>query len=149
MRFNWVILNKLCIGSPPINSNDISQLKGLGIKSVINLCYENEILGYPDLESKFNYSRISLPDHKVEKLISYDDLKLVYDTLEDFLRIGPVYIHCLAAVERSPLICIGYLIKNKKLSLIEALEYMMSIHEGTNPSTKDLNLVKDFFNSIY
>ena len=54
---------------------------------------------------------------------------------------GPVYVHCFAGVERSPLICIAYLMKNQNIDLQDALEYLMQTHPITNPLKGQLNII--------
>ena len=46
-------------------------------------------------------------------------------------------------MERSPLVCIAWLIRNEKLSLQQALDYMMQVHKGTNPLPGQLKLLEE------
>ena len=43
------------------------------------------------------------------------------------MKEGPVFIHCYAGIERSPLICMAWLVKYKMLSPSEALQYVMEV----------------------
>ena len=61
--------------------------------------------------------------------------------VEKLIEFGPVYMHCHAAAERSPLISIAYLNKTKGLSLIEACDYVKQQNESTNFQFKQLKLV--------
>ena len=51
---------------------------------------------------------------------------------------GPVFVHCVAAMERSPLLCLAWLIRRHGLSQQRALDYLMQVHVGTNPLASQL-----------
>ena len=57
---------------------------------------------------------------------------------------GPVYVHCVASVERSPLLCLAILIQDKKLKFQDALDYLMQVHPQTNPLIGQLKLLDNF-----
>ena len=65
--------------------------------------------------------------------------------MEELMDKGSVLVHCYAGVERSPLICIAWLMKNKGLDLDDSLRYLMEVNPGTNPLPQQLNLLRDFF----
>ena len=46
-------------------------------------------------------------------------------------------------MERSPLICLAWLMKEKNLSSSEALDYLMQVHPRTNPLSGQLAVLKD------
>ena len=72
-------------------------------------------------------------------------MNLAINTLAEIIESGPVYIHCLAGIERSPLVCMAWLVKNYNLTPTQALDYLMHVHKGTNPlpaQLKLLNLLK-------
>ena len=48
---------------------------------------------------------------------------------------------CVLLVERSPLLCIAYLIMHKSIDKQNALEYLMQIHPSTNPLKGQLALL--------
>ena len=72
-----------------------------------------------------------------------EDILIVLKYIKENIHNGPIYIHCFAAMERSPLICIGWLMKAKGYSLQVALDYLMQIHLGTSPLPNQLNLLND------
>ena len=41
--FNWVLINKLAVGTSPLNQDNISFLKNKGIKNILGLCLESEV----------------------------------------------------------------------------------------------------------
>lgn len=46
---------------------------------------------------------------------------------------GPVFVHCVAAMERLPLVCLAWLVSRHRQTPQRALDYMMQVHPGTNP----------------
>ena len=142
-KFNWVLNGKLAIGTVPRYEEDLTELKANHIKSIFGLCHSNEA-SYPEnLEKIFKSVRYVMPDHKSDTLVSPEDLLYARNTLSKLLIEGPVFIHCVAAMERSPLVCMAWLIKNKKLSITQSLDYMMSINRGTNPLASQLQVLND------
>tara|TARA_Y100000739_G_C20523025_1_gene425053 strand:- start:72 stop:545 length:474 start_codon:yes stop_codon:yes gene_type:complete len=149
-RVNWVLINELAIGPAPINQKHLGILYDLGIKGIFSLCSTKEVPSHNDMLNIFEFRRFVLPDHKTGRIISTEELISSLAVLEDLKRRGPVFIHCVAAMERSPLVCISWLIKKHKLSLDESLSYLMQAHSGTNPLPEQLNVLRsqEFINAI-
>jgi protein-tyrosine phosphatase len=55
---------------------------------------------------------------------------------------GPVFVHCVAAMERSPLVCLAWLVRQRGLSPQRALDYLMQVHPGTSPLPGQLELLE-------
>jgi protein-tyrosine phosphatase len=53
-------------------------------------------------------------------------------------RQGPVFLHCVAGVERSPLVAMAWLVKRHGLGWQAALEYVQQCHPGTSPLPEQL-----------
>ena len=71
--------------------------------------------------------------HEISKrLASKYEIENAVNNLEKLLDICPVFMHCHAAVERSPLISVAFLMKTKKLNLIQAYEYVKQQNKTTN-----------------
>ena len=64
------------------------------------------------------------------------------DLLEELIDHGPSYVHCFAGVERSPLICMAWLVKKYSMSINESLIYLMNVHKRTNPLPKQIDCLK-------
>lgn len=142
-KFNWVLNGKLAVGTCPRQEEDLIKLKENNIKSIFGLCDSSEA-SYPEnLQVLFKSVRYVIPDHKSDKLVSSEDLLNARNTLNQLLEEGPVFIHCVAAMERSPLVCMAWLIKNKNLSITQSLDYMMAINKGTNPLPSQLKVLND------
>ena len=140
-RFNWVLVEELAIGPAPKDLNHLNILKKKGIVSILSLCNEDESNTPESLNEIFRYKRIPLPDHRSGRLPDLEELKKAINVLEKLKLEGPVFVHCVAAMERSPLVCMGWLVKMHKLNPQEALEYLMQIHPGTNPLAGQFNLL--------
>ena len=141
-KVTWVLIDEVGIGKAPSKDKHAAVLAEAGIKSILSLCSPEEASLSIKIEENFVYRRLVLPDHKSSKSIKLDQLNQALDVIEEFLQsAGPVYVHCIAAMERSPLVCLGWLIRKHQLDPQSALDYMMQIHPGTNPLPEQLNLL--------
>ena len=143
LEINWVIKGKLAIGLPPTTKKNVDLIKSYKIKSILSLCDTNEISLYSEINKEFNQINHVLPDHTYERKIKVKDILEATNKLNELILIGPTYIHCKAAVERSPLICISWLMKFENLSLLDSLIYLKDVHKRTNPLDYQLKLLKD------
>ena len=57
-------------------------------------------------------------------------------------QVGPVFVHCLAAMECSPLVCIGWLVQQHRVDPQLALDYIQMSHPG-NPLPGQLSLLQE------
>ena len=66
---------------------------------------------YPDNDNLFeDFKKQDLtPDHKIKQKINIDQIFKACQIIKDLRKIGPVYVHCYASIERSPLICMAWL----------------------------------------
>ena len=143
MIFNWILINKLAIGTPLINQKDQLFLKEKKIISILDLRNENELLktNYEKqlaLYLEFNLVNLGLPDHQSKRFATNREIANAVNNLEKLLQDGPVFMHCHASVERSPLISIAYLMKTRKLNCIQAYEYVKQQNRTTNILLKQL-----------
>ena len=145
-ELDWVLINELAIGRAPSKLSDLQTIESKGIISILSLCSISEAKPPQELEQMFYVKRVVLPDHKYKREINVDEINKALDVLAELLAKGPVLVHCFAAVERSPLICMGWLIRNKNLSLQEALDYLMQIHPGTCPLSSQIKILKSIRN---
>jgi len=146
MIFNWILVNKFAIGTPLINQKDTYFLKEKKIISILDLRNEYDLLkiNYEKqlaLYSEFNLFKISLPDHHSRRLATTSEIQNAVNILDKLLRDGPVFMHCHASVERSPLISVAYLMKIKKLNCIQAYEYVKQQNKTTNVLLEQLNKI--------
>ena len=141
IKLDWILSNEIAIGSAPKNFDDINYLKKNGINGILSLCSNEENPFNVNLKDLFNYKNILLPDHKYNYPLSIDQLNIALEHLSVLRQGGSVYVHCLAGVERSPLVCMGWLVKNNNLTPTQALDYLMNVHNGTNPLPEQLKLL--------
>ena len=137
MIFNWILINKLAIGTPLTSERDKIFLEDNKIKGILDLRNQFDLskinFDYEELlDKKFKYINFGLPDHNSKRFATKDEIKDALDILEELLKNGPVYMHCHAAVERCPLISVAFLKKNKQLSLIQSYEYVKQQNNSTN-----------------
>ena len=140
-KINWVLNNELAIGPAPLKESHFKHLKENNIKSILNLCSEEEAPINNEVKLNFTHKRYTLPDHKVEKNIQLSEIKELISIIEILKEKGPLFIHCQAARERSPIICMAWLIAKHKLSPQRALDYLMEVNPRTNPLPSQLKLL--------
>ena len=141
IKINWVLNNQLAVGSAPRKIEDIKELKNNRIRWIFSLCSKNEVNVEVNYEENFSCKRIVLPDHKYKETLSIDQLNLAINTLSEIIEFGPVYIHCVAGIERSPLVCMAWLVKYYDMTPTQALDYLMDVNTGTNPLPEQFNLL--------
>ena len=138
---DWILINKLAVGPKPSSLREIKLLKKNKIKSILSLCNENESPTLEFIEKDFVFSRIPLPDHKQARCPTFEQFKIALDELKKLQKFSPTFVHCVASVERSPLICMGWLVREEGYSVDVAMDYLMQVHPGTSPLPEQLSLV--------
>lgn len=139
---HWVLVNDLAIGPAPLASRHLDRLGQEGIKAILSLCAEHEVPPVAGVKQRFVCRRCVLPDHTSDRLPSLEELEIALQLLAGLRDQGPVFVHCLAAMERSPLLCLAWLVQFHGLKPQSALDYMMQVHPGTNPLPGQLALLE-------
>ena len=75
--------------------------------------------------------------------MNIEELNLALSMLENISNKGSIFVHCKAAIERSPLLCMAWLIKKHDLTINQSLDYLMTVNKGTCPLNNQLSLLKD------
>jgi len=140
-RIDWVLVDELAIGPAPRADRHLDRLDEQGIKAVLSLCSEEEATPPPHLSYRFHCRRLVLPDHRSARLPEPSELQVALDLLSGLREHGPVFVHCVAAMERSPLVCLAWLVMRHGQSPQAALDYLMQMHPGTNPLPGQLRLL--------
>ena len=138
---NWIVDNEIAISRAPKNDREVIELEEKRIKSVLSLCSEKEILPPQRLKTNFSLKRVVLPDHKSYKKIELGEIIFALKVLKSLEKSRPTLVHCKAGIERSPLICIAWLIKIGNLSPIDAFDFVIDAHPLSNPIPSQLALV--------
>ena len=141
MLFNWILLGELAIGSAPTTHDDLDRLSSEGIRSILSLCRSEESPLAEGLDTRFRWRRRELPDHRCGHPPDPAQLAECLDLISAWIGHGPIYVHCIAAAERSPLVAMGWLMRRKHLNRLQVLEYLMQVHPPTNPLPEQLALL--------
>ena len=139
--FNWILNNKLAIGSAPLDEKNIQLLREKGITCILNLCNAYEYKINESLIKEFQYLNYPLLDHKSNKNIEPQDIRKCLKFIEENIQLNKIFVHCLASVERSPIICLAWLMKYNSLTFEEAYIYLSQVHKNTSPLNRQLKVV--------
>ena len=107
--FNWVLRNKLAIGTSPMKIKDLTLLEKSKVKNILCLCSEEESKWHLELENSFFCNRVILPDSNQQKLPTNLQIDNAYKVLKRLVNNNITFIHCFASIERSPLLCIMFI----------------------------------------
>jgi len=143
-RMDWVLVDELAIGPAPRAERHLDRLESEGVRGILSLCAEEETPMPQGQRDRFRCERCVLPDHRAGRLPEPAELASALDRLESLLSSGPVFVHCVAAMERSPLVCLGWMVSRHRQSPQRALDYLMQVHPGTNPLPGQLALLSGF-----
>jgi hypothetical protein len=142
MRLTWLLNNELAVGTAPCHVDDLHWLESLGVRSVVSLCEVEEAPPPDGMAERFRCIRLPLPDHRHDCPPSIDQLEEVLVALTRLCPQGPVYLHCVAGVERSPLAAMAWLIHSRGMGWQDALDYVQQIHPGTSPLPEQLAVLR-------
>jgi hypothetical protein len=142
--FSWVIPGKLAVGGLP-QVEDHPRLVAAHIQVVLSLCAEIEGCLPEIITRDFNCLRFILPDRYYTTHLEGQQLsqavEIVHQSVQNQL---PVYVHCLAGIERSPTVCIAYLCLYQNLELWEALNWVKQVHPSAMPNESQLRALREF-----
>jgi protein-tyrosine phosphatase len=139
-RISWVLREELAVGPAPRKHQHASMLMEQGIVGILALCGEDEA---PPLllADNFHCGRFVLPDHRSGRAPDREELEGALQHLARLHSLGPVYVHCKAGVERSPLVCLAWLMKKHHLHKLDALDYLMQVHPRTGVLPQQLHVL--------
>ncbi len=141
LRLSWVLAGELAVGTAPWRADDLLELEREGVAAVLSLCREQEGPLAEGLARIFPWRRVPLPDHRGPEPLTTAHLERALEALADLRPHGAVYVHCVAGVERSPLVAMAWLMRRRGLARLEALDYLMQTHPGTSPLPAHLALL--------
>lgn len=144
LSIDWVLPGKLALGRLPRSGESLT-LKEANIKVVLSLCSEAEGTLPDDISQNFQCFRVVLPDRFYETQLTVEELtaavNIVRDNMEKQL---PIYVHCVAAIERSPTVCIAYLCKYHQMELWEAISWLKQVHPISVPHPSAMRAIREF-----
>ncbi len=147
-KIDWVLLNELAIGPAPTKVNYLNLLQQENIKTILSLCDKKEANLPKEMYELFICKEFFLPDHRSKRIPDKNELLKAMEELSNLITIGPLFVHCLAGVERSPLLCMAWLVKKHKLSPQEAMDYLLQVHKGTCPLPEQLAVLNDIYKEL-
>jgi protein-tyrosine phosphatase len=143
-KIGWLIPNKLAIGRLP-KAGDSTALIQANIAVILSLCAEAEGKLPEDIEQNFRCIRYILPDSNFMFPLQVEQLayavELIQQTIENQ---QPVFVHCLASVERSPTVCIAYLCRYHYFDLWEAINCVRQVRPHALPTDSQFRVIRKF-----
>ena len=142
ISLHWIIQNRLAVGPIP-TLETIDSLQKSGIRSVLTLCGETEGPLASQVATDFHWQRLLLPDSHYSEKMTAEKLSAAIDLAHTMIQsAAPLYVHCLAGVERSPTVCVGYLCMYEKMQLWEALNLVKTNNPRTNITPDQIQVLK-------
>lgn len=140
LPYSWVISGSLAIGPMPRDATDWRQLELTGFRSRFSCCYLSEEICPPPLQ--WTQATVSLPDHRRQEPLRPDRLQQALEQAEALVASQPAtYLHCMAGLERSPLVATGLLARHHGIDVFEALQRIRLCHPRAMPLYSDLEVL--------
>lgn len=109
------------------------QLDEAGFRSRFSCCYSEENTFAP-VPVHWTSAGVPLPDHREQEPLLEEKLELAIATASSLLENRPpLYLHCWAGRERSALIAVALMAREKRGDLFEALEWVRRCHPPASP----------------
>jgi atypical dual specificity phosphatase len=142
VAFRWIIDRQLAVGPIPDQTLH-DQLLNAGFKSILTLCDETEGQLYPQVPQNFNWQRLVLPDSHYEESMLPDHLANAVGIVHQAITTAaPIYVHCLAGMERSPSVCVSYLCIHQGMEVWEALNWVKQRNSRTSLSPSQVQAIQ-------
>ncbi len=142
MRITWLLSDELAVGTAPCSNEDLDRLEQEGVRALISLCSAEEAPLPGGITERFHWVRLPLPDHNHHCAPTIEQIAVVLVELSRLRGHGPVYLHCVAGVERSPLVAMAWLIQSRRMGWQAALDYVQQTHPGTSPLPEQLAVLR-------
>lgn len=147
LPYSWVLTNRLALGPMPAGESHWQQLEEAGLRARFSCCYPHELTAAQPPEH-WLCDAYSLPDHRRQEKLTVASLSEALARAHAlFLQGLPVYLHCMAGIERSPLIAVGLLAIHRQQSLFDALEWVRRCHPASRPIYSQLELLEQVLSS--
>ncbi len=140
---NWILPGQLAIGPLPIKPAHYTRLQQENIQALLSLCAETEGCILPAYREQFQCYSYPLRDSHYEEPMKPEELgEAVALVHKNMSQKKSLYVHCFAAIERSPTVCIAYLCRHQKLELWEAVRCLKQVHPRSAPTAKELQAIQ-------
>jgi atypical dual specificity phosphatase len=145
---SWVIPGKLAVGGLPLQGDEAIFAHN-GIQAVLSLCDNSEGELPIDIQQGFECRQLTLPDSHYAYALEVQQIAQAVELIQQNIQKQiPVYVHCLAGVERSPTICAAYLCRYYNLELWEAINWLKQAHPNSMPTTAQVQVLREFINQF-
>lgn len=142
LPYSWVLSRRLAVGPMPSSPAHWQQLEQAGLRARFSCCYPHE-QGPAPVPPDWVSDGFPLPDHRRQEPLELERLAEALERAERLLsEDAPVYLHCLAGIERSPLLAVGLTARERDLSLFEALAWVRRCHPPAMPIVSQLELLE-------
>lgn len=141
---DWVIPQVLAVGGlpQPLAARDLAQA---GVQVVLSLCSEEEGRLPETIRQAFHCVSSPIPDSRSQETLQLSQLVTAVHLVHEWIgRRQPVYVHCLAGMERSPTVCIAYLCRHQGMELWEATHWVKQAHPASMPTADQVRLLREF-----
>lgn len=143
LAYSWVLTNRLALGPLPSSEAHWQQLDAVGLRSRFSCCYPEEQTGLPSPPPHWSSGGSPLPDHREQEPLQVEQLALALKAAEQMMqRSGPLYLHCLAGMQRSPLLAIGLAARQRGMPLLTALDWVRRCHPASTPLYSHLDVLE-------
>lgn len=141
--FSWIRSGHLAIGAFPLRPGHWQALEACGIERVFSCCHPSEAPWTPP--PHWPSRQLALPDHRSTEPLSEALLREAIEQLTAFYapQQGPLYLHCWAGQERSPLLAVALLCRSENLPLLDALALVRRCHPQAQPIMAQLALLEE------
>jgi hypothetical protein len=145
--FSWLRTRRLAVGGFPGQPEHWQALEASGIGQVFSCCDPNEAEWQPP--AHWRSAQLTLPDHRSSVPPTAEQLRQALDQLQAMLSgdHAPLYLHCWAGMERSPLLAVGLLCRLEGLPFFDALAQVRSLHPQAKPITAHLVVLEELLSS--
>lgn len=145
---HWILPTELAVGRLP-KLGDRAIFAQAGISVVLSLCAKSEGMLPEEITQNFHCVRVILPDSRYVAALRVEQLAQVVNAIHQFTqRQQPVYVHCLAGMERSPTVCIAYLCQYHNMKLWEAFRYVKQVYPQATPTDAQLQIVQNLISRL-
>ena len=123
----------LAVGPSPQRRDHANHLRQQGIVAVLRIYEQQDLQPSADLQQPFGCWK----DLHIEPTSPTRQLALQLSQglrwLNELLPKGPLYVSCSAGRDRSPLLCMAWLMHRRGMTLIQAMDYLMRVHWPSRP----------------
>lgn len=131
------ITGDLAVGSL-VAASDLDTLTRHGIRAIVDASNRAENPRFPGI--LYHEVPIDDPDERLAEFVPG-----VVAFVDEARRHGPVLVHCVAGVSRSPALAVCYLHERHGLSLPAALDHVRSRRAQANPHPLFLRVIQEYY----